>query len=360
MKILADENMLMVEEMFSPYGQVSTFAGRSLTAKQVHDADVLLVRSVTKVNGDLLNGSRVTFVGSATIGVDHVDQHYLAQREIHFANATGCNANAVVEYVLSALFALRPNWMAQTVGIIGCGNVGNRLYQLLQRLGVDCRCYDPFLSKEKNAHLVTFDEVIASDVLCMHTPLTTDGPYPSYHLLNKTILSQLNPNALLLNAGRGAVVDNQALLALIPQRSWQLVLDVWENEPNILLPLLEQVDIATPHIAGYSVDGKINGTRMVRDAFCRSQGFDVPMPELGHNQLIDISKPSITEILQAVFDPKVEHERMKTMLLSVANCKGKFDLLRKTFPERLEFQHYRVDGQVDGNERRQLSLMGFQ
>ena len=368
MKIVADENMPLVSEMFSAYGEVGTFPGRELGPEQVKDADVLLVRSVTQVNADLLAGSPVRFVGSATIGTDHVDQNYLKQNDIQFANAPGCNANAVVQYVLSVLCRLRPGWQEQTVGIVGCGNVGGWLYQTLQKLGVDCRCYDPFLLETENIDLVSFEEVIQSDILCLHTPLTTDGPYPTFHLFNEAVLSQLAPNALLINAGRGAVVDNRALLDMLPQKSWQVALDVWEGEPDISLPLLELVDIGTPHIAGYSYDGKVNGTTMVRDAFCAWLGKTVPDlnfdPEhligekiKGQEQLIGLDSSTLSDAVLATFDVAQEDQRMRDALLaldlssglaSAASVSKEFDRLRKTCPKRLEFQHYLVKGCVKG------------
>ena len=381
MKIVADENMPLVSEMFSAYGEVETFPGREIGLKQVKDADVLLVRSVTPVNAELLAGSSVRFLGSATIGTDHVDQGYLEQNGIQFASAPGCNANAVVQYVLSVLCRLRPDWQQQTVGIVGCGNVGGRLYKALQKLGVDCRCYDPFLLEADHIDLVSFEEVIQSDILCLHTPLTTDGPYPTFHLFNEAVLSQLAPNALLINAGRGAVVDNQALLNLLPQHSWQVALDVWEGEPAIILPLLELVDIGTPHIAGYSYDGKVNGTTMVRDAFCTWLGKDIPEYIIGEKvrgqeQLIDLQSSTLSDAVLATFDVAEEDRRMRDALLALGlapavNVSKEFDQLRKTCPKRLEFQHYHVKGIVRGGVKagvnaklteklaKKLSCLGF-
>jgi erythronate-4-phosphate dehydrogenase len=299
-----------------------------------------------------------------------VDQDYLKQIDIQFANAPVCNANAVVQYVRSVVCRLRPVWQEQTVGIVGCGNVGGRLYQTLQKLGVDCHCYDPFLLEADNIDLVSFEEVIQSDILCLHTPLTTDGPYPTFHLFNEAVLSQLAPKALLINAGRGAVVDNRALLDMLPQKSWQVALDVWEGEPDISLPLLELVDIGTPHIAGYSYDGKVNGTTMVRDALCAWLGKIVPDPNLdpehvvgekinGQEQLIDLKSFTLSDAILATFDVAQEDQRMREALLALGvglpsglapsvNVSKEFDRLRKTCPKRLEFQHYLVKGRVKG------------
>lgn len=361
MKIVADENMPLVKELFSPFGEVLTFAGRELTAEHVWDADVLLVRSVTLVNAGLLEGSRVRFVGSATIGVDHVDQHFLEQRGISFSNAPGCNANAVVQYVLSVLFSVRPQWMEQVVGIVGCGNVGGRLYRTLKALGVDCRCYDPFLTPEVIPDLASFEQVLKSDVLCLHTPLSTGGEYPTYHLFDEAILSQLSSGALLINAGRGAVVDNTALLRLLPEKSWQVVLDVWEQEPDISLSLLEQVNIGTPHIAGYSYDGKINGTKMVRDAFCRWLGADIPEPPVVLEPAVELEVTTLAQAVLATYDVMEEDARMRAALAAKNVSTSKvFDQLRKTCPRRLEFMHYQAAKCVPKSLRQQMSVLGFE
>jgi len=361
MKIVADENMPLVRELFSPYGEVVTYAGRELTAEHVWDADVLLVRSVTLVNAGLLEGSRVGFVGSATIGVDHVDQRFLGQRDIGFSNAPGCNANAVVQYVLSALFSLRPQWMEQTVGIVGCGNVGGRLYRTLKALGVDCRCYDPFLTREVIPDMASFEQVLKSDVLCLHTPISTGGAHPTHHLFNEAVLSQLPSETLLINAGRGAVVDNAALLRLLPEKSWQVVLDVWEQEPDICLSLLEQVNIGTPHIAGYSYDGKINGTKMVRDAFCRWLGRDIPSTPVVQVPPVELDVTTLAQAVLATYDVTVENARMRAALAAknVVTSKS-FDQLRKTCPRRLEFIHYQAATGVSEPLRQQMSILGFQ
>jgi erythronate-4-phosphate dehydrogenase len=365
MKIIADENMPMVRELFADFGLVETFPGRELSFEQVKDADALLVRSVTPVNAALLDGSSIGFVGSATIGTDHVDLDYLEQQGIQFANAPGCNAGAVVQYVLSVLFSLRADWMSQTVGIVGCGSVGGRLYQTLQKLGVNCRCYDPFLEcsnlySASNLPLVSFDEVIQSDILCLHTPLTVDGPYPTFHLFNEDVLSRLGDNVLLINAGRGAVVDNRELLRLLPHRSWQVALDVWEGEPNIMIPLLERVDIGTPHIAGYSYDGKVNGTTMVRDAFCRWQGIVDSGYVSGQEASRTLRASTLSEAVLATFEVLDEDRRMRELLLTASvDVSPGFDQLRKSCPKRLEFHHYQITGDIDNRLALSLRALDF-
>jgi len=362
MKIVADDNMPLVRELFSTYGEVVTCSGRELTAAHLVDADVLLVRSVTPVNAALLEGSPVQFVGSATIGVDHVDMDYLASRNIQFASAPGCNANAVVQYVLSALCCLRPDWLGETVGIVGCGNVGGRLYGTLRALGVDCRCYDPFLNTATIGGLTTFERVLEADILCLHTPLTTGGAYPTHHLLNETALMNFAPGGLLLNAGRGPVVDNAALLRLNRGEQWQVVLDVWESEPAISLPLLEQITMGTPHIAGYSEDGKINGTYMVCEAFCQWLGQPSPAKPGRDEPVQWLSVKSLAEAILAVYDIAGDDRRMREVLLSAgypAAVGFGFDQLRKTYPARLEFQHFGVSADSDEYLAGQLATLGF-
>jgi len=348
--------------LFSTYGEVVTCSGRELTAAHLVDADVLLVRSVTPVNAALLEGSPVQFVGSATIGVDHVDMDYLASRNIQFASAPGCNANAVVQYVLSALCRLRPDWLGETVGIVGCGNVGGRLYGTLRALGVDCRCYDPFLNTATIGGLTTFERVLEADILCLHTPLTTGGAYPTHHLLNETALMNFAPGGLLLNAGRGPVVDNAALLRLNRGEQWQVVLDVWESEPAISLPLLEQITMGTPHIAGYSEDGKINGTYMVCEAFCQWLGQPSPAKPGRDEPVQWLSVKSLAEAILAVYDIAGDDRRMREVLLSAgypAAVGFGFDQLRKTYPARLEFQHFGVSADSDEYLAGQLATLGF-
>ncbi len=268
MKIVVDENIAYAKHFFSGFGELVLLPGRSIAPQDVRDADVLLVRSVTNVNRDLLAGSSVKFVGSCTIGTDHVDLEYLKQAGIHFAFAPGCNAQAVVEYVLAALAGLQVDLQSALVGVVGCGNVGGRLLRYLHKLGVNAVGNDPFLF-DTDFPLVDFDTVLQCDVICLHTPLTKTGEHPTHHLFNAERINQLKVGTVLLNAGRGAVIDNAALLQrLEQQQDLQVALDVWENEPKINGDLLAQVAIGTPHIAGYSAEGKLRGTEMVYEALC--------------------------------------------------------------------------------------------
>ncbi|GLS26327.1 4-phosphoerythronate dehydrogenase [Marinibactrum halimedae] len=374
MNIIVDENVPLADELLGELGDLQKRSGRSLSRSDVKKADALIVRSVTPVNESLLDGSSVAFVGTCTIGTDHVDKSYLAAHDIAFHSAPGCNANSVVEYVFCALTALSiPWWQPQaelTFGIIGCGNVGGALYRQLQRLGITVKVYDPFLSMEQCEHLSSFGDVIATDVICVHTPYTTTGPYPTHHLLNHEVLLQLKPGAVLLNAGRGGVIDNAALHRVLAQRSdLKVVLDVWEHEPQIMVELMHQVDIATPHIAGYSVDGKARGTYMIYERLCEHFGLPIrhSLPPLlgqlkeqtpqARNALItpDFSGNSMAEghlgaVMKCVYDISEDDRRFRQAMTAVAQegvdqhgnktLVAAFDRLRKHYPPRFEFSNF--------------------
>lgn len=275
--ILIDENIPLAEPAFSHLGCIERFSGRALSQAQIDRADALIVRSITRVSASLLQGSKVSFVGTCTIGTDHIELDALKEMGVATASAPGCNANSVVEYVLTALVALGEDWQDKQCMVIGCGNVGHRLAQRLQALGANVVGYDPFLSQDERAYLTDFSSIVDADIVCVHTPYTQTGPFPSHHILNADILSRLKPNAVLINAGRGGAIDNQALLHIIQAHSHKrpfepsspplrIALDVWENEPNILTQLMDKVDLATPHIAGYSWDGKAKGTWQIAQA----------------------------------------------------------------------------------------------
>ncbi|MCG8606392.1 4-phosphoerythronate dehydrogenase [bacterium] len=279
MKILADENIIAAQEAFSDFGEVRTLPAEEITADAVKHTDMLVVRSVTKVDTALLEGSRVRFVGTATIGFDHVDLDYLCKRGIVFASAPGSNANSVAEYVMSALFVLAErrafSLADKKVGIIGCGNVGSNLLMKLEGLDVACLVNDPPLRDQTgDSRLVDLDKVIDADIVTLHVPLETDGRYPTYHMVDGDFLGKMKDGAVLINTSRGAVIDEEALEWALDSGRVSVVLDVWEKEPDINVRLLQQTELATAHIAGYSYDGKLRGTRMIYEAACRHFGVE--------------------------------------------------------------------------------------
>ena len=381
MLIVADENMAKVGEAFSAHGEVRLLPGRSLDAAAVRDADVLLVRSVTPVDAGLLAGSRVRFVGSATIGIDHLDTVWLGEQGITWANAPGCNATAVVEYVLSGLAALdgvlERLASGGVVGVIGAGNVGSRLIARLRRLGIRCIAYDPLLAESAltiagaGLPLCDLEQVLAADVVCCHTPLTRAGAFPTFHMLDAARLRTLRPGAVLLNAGRGAALDSDALALLLAERpDLRVVLDVWEPEPDIDRTLLAAVALGTPHIAGYSVDGKLAGTRQVLEACCRHFGWPLPSVALQEDSAPHIAIDDelsgtalLRHAIQQVYDVRVDDSVLRQRLagVPVEAVGAEFDGMRRAYPARREFAAVRVenwDALCAGN-RSLLQALGF-
>jgi len=354
MKIIADENIPCVEQAFASLGEVSLLPGRGMQAEQVRAADILLVRSVTRVDESLLQGSSVRFVGSATIGFDHVDRDCLQQRGIGFATAPGSNATSAAEYVVSALMVLSAQQgfelAGKTVGIIGCGNVGSRVRQRLSALGMKCLVNDPPLQASAgHDDFVSLDEVLQADVVTLHVPLTKSGRHPTFHLLNATALGRLKAGAILINTSRGAVADNRALDVLLARRDdLSVVLDVWENEPSISASLLQKVDLGTSHIAGYSYDGKLRGTEMIYRAACdffsvpaQWRAADVLEPvaaiDLRAHDAGDVFAVARAAVL-ACYDVRQDDARLReTLSLPETERALAFDRLRRDYPQRREF-----------------------
>ena len=370
MKIIADENIPCVEKAFSMLGDVTLLQGRGMTSRQVRDADILLVRSVTRVDRGLLEGSKVRFVGSATIGFDHIDREYLESQGIGFSTAPGSNAISAAEYVISVLMALQAedgcDLQDKTVGIIGCGNVGSRVRQKLSALGAECLVNDPPLKAQGgHADFVDLEAVLASDIITVHVPLEKEGEHPTFHLVDASFLSRLKPGAVFINTSRGSVVDNVALNRhLASGNDLTVVLDVWEGEPDIDASLLEKVALGTPHIAGYSLDGKVRGTEMIYRAACKY--FDHPVEwnaaaDLPVTEPVDLDSnknDAFVETSRAVFcsyDVRQDDERLRKLLsLRPEERPAYFDRLRKEYPVRREFSKTDV---VRGAINNQLELM---
>ncbi len=361
-RIIADQNMPQIEAYFGHLGEVKLMAGREIDSQAIQGAEILLVRSVTQVNQSLLEGSSVRFVGSATAGTDHIDLEYLNRNNIQFAFAPGCNAEAVVQYALSVFSRLKPQWLESKVGIVGCGNVGGRLYQKLVALGVDCRVYDPFLSPSQIPDLVSFEQILDCDIISLHTPLTTEGQFPTHHMFDNQVLQKIKPKTLLINAGRGAVIDNNALINRIKQSDGlRVALDVWESEPQINTELLDLVSLATPHIAGYSDEGKVRGTSMLYEALCALYLNDAPIqqPSSSINDTtvsLNGAEKSLNQLLLECYNIDADDRRMRETLKQGDIGQG-FDQLRKTYPQRREYSHFTVS--ADTSLSRQLKILGY-
>lgn len=354
MKILVDENMPYARELFSRTGEVVAVPGRPLPEAELRDASALMVRSVTPVNAALLADTPVKFVGTATAGTDHVDQASLQAAGIGFSAAPGCNAIAVVEYVFSALlllaerdgFALRD----RTVGIVGVGNVGSRLQARLEAWGVKTLlCDPPRADRGDTGPFHTLETLVAqADILTFHTPLNKEGRYKSRHLADAALLMALRPDTILINACRGPVVDNAALLEVLKMRGdLRVVLDVWEPEPDLSLDLLARVDIATAHIAGYTLEGKARGTTQVFEAWSAFIGQPqqvaleslLPPPEFSSITLHgELDQATLKRLAHLVYDVR----RDDAPLRKAAGQPGEFDRLRRQYEERREWSSLQV------------------
>lgn len=356
MKIIADANMPGLEA-FARHGDVVTVEGRQINRETVAQADALLVRSVTRVNAELLQESPVRFVGSATIGTDHVDRQWLADNGLRFAHAPGCNARAVAEYVLQALLLVcqRQGRSAASlsVGVVGLGNVGRRVADWLMALGLTVRVCDPPLAAQGNDTgylLEPMVEMLGCDVVTLHVPLTDAGPFATHHLLDETRLLAMGSERILINTCRGPVVDNVALEKLLGEgRAPAAVLDVWETEPVVPAGLLDKVVLGSPHIAGYSVQGKENGTGMVYEAFCQWLGADpqrqdktATLPVL--KQDVE-SESDLLALLQQAYQLPEDDRRLKASL-SARDPAMAFDQLRKQYPLRQEMHRWNWQGKA--------------
>lgn len=277
--IVVNKNTPMAVEVFSRIGDVVGLDTREVTADAVRDADILVVRSETKVDRSLLNGSRVRFVGTVTIGTDHVDTEYLASKDVAFASAPGSNANSVAEYLASVLltWSVRTGepLTGKTIGIVGVGNVGKKVVRVAQALGMQVLLNDPPLARSTGGTAFRpLDELMGADFITLHVPLTKTGPDPTYHFFNAERIAAMKPGAVLINTSRGLVVESRALKDALSSRHLSCaILDVWEGEPEIDTSLLDLTILGTPHIAGYSLDGKLNALSMVYNEVCRYLGI---------------------------------------------------------------------------------------
>ena len=358
MRIIVDENIPGVEHFLTVQESVHYLPGRSISADDVATADALLVRSVTPVNAALLKNSTVRFVGSATAGIDHVDLQWLKKQGIHFVYAPGCNAVAVAEYVLTAINAAsvyyQYNWMHKTVGIIGHGHVGGYLHRILKSAGVACIVYDPFAPADDGSDVTLSELLQSADIVTLHTPLTKTGSHPTWHMIGSTELNMMKPNALLINTSRGAVTDNAALSAhLNTHPRFTAVLDVWENEPTLNTTLLQQVFIATGHIAGYTPESKLKSSKIVCDALCDYLAISEPGRSPWHLPKTTICLKAIKKSINTVCFPQVLQQLFRQLyaieqdslhfkqLISHAatteDVATTFDKYRRSYQKRREF-----------------------
>lgn len=343
-KLVADENIPLLEECFGHFAEITRLPGRQMTAEQLKDADALMVRSITQVNETLLANTPVQFVGTCTIGVDHIDQAYLAKQSIGFTSAPGCNAMAVVDYVMAALLSIEPDlayWQQRSVGIVGYGEVGSRLYQRLIANGINAKVCDPFKDFAKDS----LDEVLACDAISLHVPLTKQGEHATLNLLDEKRLAQLKDGALLINSSRGKVVDNKALLAELNQGRIKAVLDVYQDEPTPDITLLNTLNIATAHIAGYSLHGKMRGTLQVAEKLYSHFNIDAKVPDMlaGFQEAVQVGESDqLVDVMRKAYDIKADSKAFIAAFEAGEDDKARsliFDAYRKNYKNRYELAY---------------------
>ncbi len=351
MKIVADNKIPYLKGALEPHAEMVYLPGAKIGPGDVKDADALITRTRTKCNKELLEGSRVKFIATATIGHDHIDKAYCQAAGIEWTNAPGCNAASVRQYIASCLLILAESkgfdLREKTIGIVGVGEVGTKVVELADWLGISVLLNDPPREREEGpTAFVSLDGIIeSSDIISLHVPLNREGADKTFHLFDEGELNKLSRHVYLINSSRGAVIDNQALKKALHANALSgCILDVWENEPALDQELLQKVFLGTPHVAGYSADGKANGTAMSVQAVGRffhlgledwyPGNVPVPAPSLipldgkgkSHQQIL-------REAVLASYNVREDHERL-------ARDPGGFEGQRGNYPLRREFQAY--------------------
>lgn len=381
LNIVADENILLLEEFFAPIANITQVDGRAIQPQQVQQADALVLRSTAQVTAELLAGSKVQFVGTCTIGIDHLDTNYMDANAIAWHNAPGCNAEGVVDYAISAM---NHAWQVHgidprqtTIGVVGAGNVGGRLIKRLQAAGLKVICSDPPKQAAQQCSdlpYVSLSELlVTADIVSLHTPLTKTGEDATLNLIDANLIQQLRPGSVLISAGRGEVVEQLALLQrLQSQNDLFVYLDVWQQEPNVDPAITSYCQIVTPHIAGHSLEGKVRGTEMIYQSLC--QHFALPitqtlaplLPGAAAQELSVAGSSGVKMILNAavnsVYNISQDRDRTLQALPKQAEKQvaSEFDKLRKQYPVRREFSTLSVSGIQCVEDRKLLAGLGFQ
>ena len=333
MRILIDDKIPYIKGQAERLGETVYKNGGSITTEDVRDVDVLITRTRTHCNKALLEGSSVKFIATATIGFDHIDTAYLTEAGIEWTNCPGCNAGSVGQYISSCLLLLseagKINLGNCTVGVVGVGHVGTKVVTAVEKLGCHLLlCDPPRAEKEGKEGFSTFDEVMnQADVITFHTPLTRDGAHPTFHMADTEFFNHLAKRPVIINSARGEVVCNSAIKkALNEGKISAAIIDTWENEPNIDLELLDKVFLGTPHIAGYSADGKACGSRMALEAVARHFGMD---------DHFDIQPPAISADFN-YYAEDIHEGRPTNSPLRLYNPRRDSDAL-KAHPEQFEY-----------------------
>lgn len=369
MRIVADENIPGLDETFGKFGSILRRKGREVSFEDVRHADVLLIRSVSRIDECLLKGSSVQFVGSATIGIDHLDTSYLQRAGVRYCHAPACNVDAAAQYTLAMILLaaekLELDLSSLTAGIVGLGNVGSRLQKLISITGIkEVLACDPPLADAGQTCLVEMRQILECDLISFHVPLTRDGPYATQHLGNASFFSKLKPATLVVNNSRGAVLQASALNDWLGQGKGQVALDVWPEEPTINASLLNKVTVATPHVAGYSLDGKLNGTRMLFRQFLDWQGIEQPEPLAPYPadpEPVDISSAkSLQQVILAACPVEEDDRLLRDCLRANGQISSiEFDAMRKNYRSRRDFAGILLPQNCPEQLREPLKALGF-
>lgn len=366
MKIIADNTVPFLKGVLEPLVDISYLNSSEFSPENVRNADALIVRSIDKCTRQLLAGSKVKLITTATIGFDHIDTHFCEENGITWKNAPGCNAASVGQYVLSSLIATAlskgESLSNKTIGIVGVGHVGSIVEKLCTTMGMRVLRNDPpRAEKEGNDGFVSLDVIAKeADIITLHVPLTKEGSFPTWHLANKNFFNSLERKPWFVNSCRGAVHDTEALLAAKKEgKIRELIIDCWENEPNINLELLSEVRIATPHIAGFSADGKANGTRMCLEEIERFFGITIDklkdvVPPAPTHATIDLNQYASHRIENAIlhcFNPLLVDRNLRENT-------NRFEWLRASYNHPREFNAFEIIN-ADSSEKNVLTNLGF-
>ena len=371
MKIVADIKIPFLKGILEPFAEVVYSPGTEISAAMVKDADTLIIRTRTKCDADLLEGSMVKFIATATIGFDHIDTDYCNRKGIKWINAPGCNSGSVMQYIASALIYLSQKYSftfsEKTIGIVGVGNVGTKVSRLASLLGMNVLLNDPPRErKEGKDGFISLNEIQEkADIISFHVPLNIKGTDKTHHLFDETFVEKVKPGTIIINSSRGEVVSTTVLKnALIKNRIKAAVLDVWENEPHIDPELLKLVDLGTPHIAGYSADGKAMGTAMSVQALSRyfelglTNWFPENIPSAPNEKIkVDCWGLTAQEVISKVV---LLTYSIKKDDLTLRNSISTFEQQRGDYPLRREFSAFKISLiNDDKNNKDILNQLGF-
>ena len=339
MKLLIDDAVWGSNQIFSEFGEVFTLPGREIRSESLKDFDALIVRSRTRVDEKLLRDANIKFVGSTVAGLDHIDKNYLEDNAITLSSAQGCNANAVSEYVISAIANLSKDYgfklSNKTLGIIGVGNVGRRLEVKAKQLGMKTLLNDPPREAlEGSDNFTSLESALSADIVTFHTPLTYSGPHPTYKLLDSHNFKHINNDAIVINAARGGIINETVWETTQTKAN---IIDCWENEPNINLNLQKSAYWATPHIAGHSIDAKFMGSFMIYEDLCKyiKKPLNDNIEHLINPELKIIRENNLHETLNSIYSFHADDKAIQDI--------SNFENYRRNYPERYEWRHFETE-----------------